>query len=490
MTEQRRSDVESAPILAAALDAVITIDEDGCVVELNPAAEELFGYSRPEALGQRVSELVIPPGLRAAHCAGLERVLAGGPSKILGRRVELTAMRAQGAEFPIELAVTRTAQTPPRFTAWIRDLSERTAAEAEVTRRKALLERAERLARIGSWEWTPATDEFVWSDNLFRLFGLQPGEVAPSLEVLAARVHPDDRGKVEHEMESARGGGALPPLDVRVVRPDGTVCHLRATGVVEKRAKDEPRRLVGSVQDVTEQRHAEREMAAHLAVSEALSAWSSLEQGAERLLRDLCTALDYSVGVLWLPQGDVLVARLFFNVAGTRTPEYERATRELRLPKGLGLPGQAWERREPVDAEHLIGEIRFGRDEAAARDGLTCGLAIPAHTGDEVLAVFELCAKDDAELTDRLMQLLTGLGYELGAFLAHRRGELKPPPLTERQLEILQLAARGGSGREIAAQLVISPATVKTHFEHIYAKLGVSDRAAAVAYALREGLIE
>ena len=477
-------------ILASALDAVITIDEGGCVTELNPAAEELFGYGRPEALGRPVSELVIPPELRAAHLAGLERVLAGGPSKILGRRVEFTGMRADGAEFPVELAVTRTAHAPSRFTAWIRDLSERRAAEEESTRRKALLERAEQLARIGSWEWTPATDEFVWSDNFFRLFGLEPGEVAPRLEVLVAHIHPDDRAKVEREMESARAGAELPPLEFRLVRPDGTVRHLQATSGVEKGAKDEPRRLVGGVQDITEQRHAEREMAAHLAVSEALSAWSSLEQGAEGLLRDLCTALDYAVGTLWLPQGDVLVARLFVNVLGSLTPEYERATRELRLPKGVGLPGQAWARREPVGAEHLVGKLRFGRDEAAARDGLTCGLAVPAHTGEEVLAVFELCARDDAELTHRLMRLLTGVGYELGAFLAHRRGELKPPLLTERQLEILQLAARGESGPEIAARLFISPATVKTHFEHIYANLGVSDRAEAVAHALREGLID
>ena len=122
------------------------------------------------------------------------------------------------------------------------------------------------------------------------------------------------------------------------------------------------------------------------------------------------------MGTLWLPQGDVLVARLFVNVLGGLTPEYEPAARELRLAKGVGLPGQAWARREPVDAERLVGELRFGRDEAAAHEGLTCGLAIPAHTGEEVLAVFELCARDDAELTDRLMRLLTGVGFEWGRF--------------------------------------------------------------------------
>jgi DNA-binding NarL/FixJ family response regulator len=117
-------------------------------------------------------------------------------------------------------------------------------------------------------------------------------------------------------------------------------------------------------------------------------------------------------------------------------------------------------------------------------------VAIPALTGEDVLAVVELCSKEEVELTDRLKRLLSGVGYELGTFLARRRGELGPSPLTARQLQILQMAGRGFSGREIAEQLLISRATVKTHFEHIYANLGVSDRAAAVARALRDGLFQ
>ena len=84
---------------------------------------------------------------------------------------------------------------------------------------------------------------------------------------------------------------------------------------------------------------------------------------------------------------------------------------------------------------------------------------------------------------------MTAIGYEVGEFLAHRRGQLVPPALTARELEVLQLASHGYSGRQIAERLRISPATIKTHFEHIYSKFGVSGRAAAVAQAMRAGLI-
>ena len=87
------------------------------------------------------------------------------------------------------------------------------------------------------------------------------------------------------------------------------------------------------------------------------------------------------------------------------------------------------------------------------------------------------------------MRTLTAIGQELGRFLHRRRGQLGRDPLTPRELEVLQPAGEGRSGPQIAQELFISPTTVKTHFEHIYEKLGVSDRPAAVAHALRTGLI-
>jgi DNA-binding NarL/FixJ family response regulator len=88
------------------------------------------------------------------------------------------------------------------------------------------------------------------------------------------------------------------------------------------------------------------------------------------------------------------------------------------------------------------------------------------------------------------MRSLLGIGYEIGHFLARRRGELSAPPLSGRELQVLQLSATGFARRQIAEKIELSEATVKTHFEHIFRKLGVPDRASAVAVALRQGLID
>ena len=137
----RISEARKRAVLASSLDAVITMDHEGRVVEFNPAAERLFGYTEDFAVGREMGELVIPPALREAHRNGLARYLETGESRIVGRRVELTGVRADGTEFPLELAVNRvTASDPPMFTGTIRDITERTRAEREREEARSQLE--------------------------------------------------------------------------------------------------------------------------------------------------------------------------------------------------------------------------------------------------------------------------------------------------------------------------------------------------------------
>src|SRR6266566_4503388 len=128
-------------ILEAALDAIISIDHEGRVVEFNPAAEQIFGYSRAEMLGQPMAELIIPPSMRERHYRGLAHYLATGEGPVLGRRLELAALRADGTEFPVELAITRmSGDGLPIFTAFLRDITERKRTEALLRRQAELLE--------------------------------------------------------------------------------------------------------------------------------------------------------------------------------------------------------------------------------------------------------------------------------------------------------------------------------------------------------------
>ncbi len=115
----------------AALDCVITIDGEGLIREWNDAASATFGHAREAVVGRELADLIIPPGERDHHRLGLKALAETGQGPMLNRRVEVTAVRAGGAEFPVELAITKVQAEPPMYTGFLRDITERNEREAE-----------------------------------------------------------------------------------------------------------------------------------------------------------------------------------------------------------------------------------------------------------------------------------------------------------------------------------------------------------------------
>jgi PAS domain S-box-containing protein len=130
-------------ILVGALDAILTIDGDGIIVEYNPAAEALFGYDRSEAIGGSLADLIVPPDRREAHRNGLARYLGTDEARVLGKRLELSAIRKNGEEFPAEISIVKLSGTAqPLFTGFVRDLTELKKAREELQRSIAELRRS------------------------------------------------------------------------------------------------------------------------------------------------------------------------------------------------------------------------------------------------------------------------------------------------------------------------------------------------------------
>jgi PAS domain S-box-containing protein len=143
------SEARQRATLDAALDCVISMDRNGLITYFNPAAERAFGRSADDVIGLEMAETIVPPSLRERHREGLARHLATGERRVLGRRTELQAMRADGSEFPVELTVTRVqVNDQPAFTAFIRDITERKQAEQDLisTQRRLELIAAEQAA--------------------------------------------------------------------------------------------------------------------------------------------------------------------------------------------------------------------------------------------------------------------------------------------------------------------------------------------------------
>jgi len=142
------SEARQRAVLEAALDAVVSMDAGARVTYVNSAFERTFGYRARDVVGRELAEVIVPPSLREAHRTGFARYLATDEARILDRRIEVAAMRADGTEFPAEVTVTRT-ELPgePAFTGFIRDITERQQAQRELIASRARLVTAGDAAR-------------------------------------------------------------------------------------------------------------------------------------------------------------------------------------------------------------------------------------------------------------------------------------------------------------------------------------------------------
>ena len=128
-------------LLDTALDAVVVMGEDGRVIGWNGNAERSFGWTAEEAMGAKLSEMVIPPQYRAAHEHGLTHYLATGEGPVLNRHIEITALHREGHEVPVELSITASTQFGDRlFVGFLRDITER---KAEAERQQRVLQESE-----------------------------------------------------------------------------------------------------------------------------------------------------------------------------------------------------------------------------------------------------------------------------------------------------------------------------------------------------------
>lgn len=157
-----------------------------------------------------------------------------------------------------EYSVDRDANgSPVRLFGTVQDVTERTRIETEIRRRREALARAQRVASIGSFERNLPSGDVELSDELYRIHGVEPGSPQSQLGALYALVHPDDRKKVEVFRRAAETGTPMPPIDYRIIRPDGAerVLHRECEILFDNHGK--PICLFGTLQDITERKNVE-----------------------------------------------------------------------------------------------------------------------------------------------------------------------------------------------------------------------------------------
>ncbi len=442
------------PSVESLFDATIICDPGGVIRGFSPSAEETFGRHGSEMVGRPLTDLV--PRFHAHETNG---------------RWRTPAIHADGSLFPIEVAL------------WPEEKRERTIVLIRDLRDYDL--QGTDSEDGGWWEVDPMTLDILWSPRTYELHCVEPQTFTPNAQTVLDLIERGDRLRVETALQAMLDGRAVEPFEYRLAVAPAVPRVLQASLLNDSAAG----RIHGVVRNVTEQRLTRARLEVHEAVAGSLRAWEHGTSDLRSLLQQLYLVMRWHIGALWVPDGEVLKCRAFINETGLDAENLERLVRaDGPRANNDTLPGRAWaDARAHAIAD--VGESDLRRAEAARQDGVRGAIAIPAVFEGEVIAIFHFFSPERRDIEVEMLDTFTVVGQQLGAFLATRRSLLAPAVLTPREREILLLASQGLGVKEIAERLYLSPATVKTHFQNVYGKLGVNDRPAAVAQALRTGMI-
>jgi PAS domain S-box-containing protein len=258
------NEIRKGAILEAALDCIVSMNPAGAITEFNPAAERIFGYRRADVLGKDMASLLIPPSFRAAHRAGVARFLGTGTPRILGKRIEISAIRADGTEFPIELTVTRV-ELPggPMFTAFIRDTTDRKQAAEQREKAADALRASEsqfrtltRQAPVGIIAMDREGNCQFVNERWCTMAGMSPEQAVE--HGWHDALHPEDRQAVLAAFYDAATTGADFAAQYRLRSRQGKVTWVQGAALPLRTSTGELSGYLGTITDITERMQSER----------------------------------------------------------------------------------------------------------------------------------------------------------------------------------------------------------------------------------------
>lgn len=237
-----------------------SLDKHGLIVRINDTELDWLGYAREEVVGRLKIYDLLTPNSAVAVRAGFPTFLQTGVVKDL----EVELVRRDGSILSVLLSATVLRDAAGNYLksrATLYDITARKRAEERLHKSEAGLANAQRIAHLGNWDWDIQDNTLSWSDEVYRIFGLQPQEFGATYEAFLERVHPDDRQVVNKAVDNALLQRKAYGIDHRIVRMDGVVRFVHEQAEVTYDEHGRPVSLSGTVQDVTDYKNAQEEIA-------------------------------------------------------------------------------------------------------------------------------------------------------------------------------------------------------------------------------------
>ena len=342
---------EAVELRRAILDStnfsIISTDTHGVIQTFNATAERLLGYKAVNVIGIATPSLFHDPNEVIERSARLTKELGreiapGLETFVVKARLglveekEWTYIRANGTRFPVELSVTAIRSNTGEITGFLgvaRDVSENLRAErerrwveSELLQREMLLQEAQAIARLGVFEYNVATGALFWSDEAYRIFGVEPGSMRPTLEFLMASVIPENRAVVRESLV-ASSADAQRRYEISILRPSGELRRLAFSRKMIFSDEGKPERLLGVIHDITEAQLTEEALKENLNLLRGITEGSGDAIFARDLSGRCFLANSHAAKLFGLSQSKMIgktAADFFSRSELAVTMEYER----------------------------------------------------------------------------------------------------------------------------------------------------------------------
>jgi two-component system CheB/CheR fusion protein len=421
-------------ILDTALDCIIIMGADGRVLEFNPACERVFGFSRQEAVGKELAELIIPARMREQHRRGLAHYLKTNEGPVIGKRIEIAGVRKDGTEILVELAITALKiNSSPVFTAYLRDITDRARHEEASRRLAAIVESSDDA--IVSKDLNGIITS--WNGGAEKLFGFSTDEAIN--KPITIIIPPDRYHEEQQILDRINSGERVDHFDTVRRRKDGTLVNVSLTVSPIRHADG---RVIGAskiARDISERVRSDRRRLAQYTVGSLLAGSWTLEEASSAILQTITSIGDWALSALWIYDESIgrLRCRAYWHSGAPQFEKFGQLSSAVQFSMGEGLPGRVWASNEPLWIYDVVVDQNFPRAPAAREAGLHGGFAFPLLAGRAINGVIELFSERVVEPDPDLLQLVTALGSQIGLFIERRR--------VEKELELAKENAEAAS---------------------------------------------